>query len=161
MKVYTYWRSLATFRVRIALNLKGLKYDPVQVNLDTGVQHQPDYKNVNPQMVIPSLVLDDGSVLYQSLAITDQLFAYSIRRVPQFSVLINRRRNQLLGKRTGRSKRYGQTALHLILLLFRQRPIRRIDSHVGIRGASTLQQICPRQKSSIADTTQHVLDEVA
>jgi maleylacetoacetate isomerase len=73
MKVYTYWRSLATFRVRIALNLKGLKYDPVEVNLDTGVQHQPDYKSVNPQMVIPSLVLDDGSVLYQSLAILEYL----------------------------------------------------------------------------------------
>src|SRR5262249_13461489 len=71
MKIYTYWRSLATFRVRIALNLKGLKYEPVEVNLDAGEQHQAGYKSVNPQMVIPSLGLDDGSVLYQSLAILE------------------------------------------------------------------------------------------
>src|SRR5512145_1292814 len=73
MKVYTYWRSLATFRVRIALNLKGLKYEPVEVNLDAGAQHRPEYKGVNPQMVIPSLVLDDGGVLYQSMAILEYL----------------------------------------------------------------------------------------
>ncbi len=73
MKIYTYWRSLATFRVRIALNLKGLAYEPVEVNLDAGDQHQPGYKSVNPQMVIPSLILDDGSVLYQSLAILEYL----------------------------------------------------------------------------------------
>ncbi|NJO24300.1 MAG: maleylacetoacetate isomerase, partial [Sphingomonadales bacterium] len=68
MKLYTYWRSLATFRVRIALNLKGVKYEPVYVDLDGGQQNQSDYKAVNPQMVIPSLVEDDGNVLYQSLA---------------------------------------------------------------------------------------------
>jgi maleylacetoacetate isomerase len=73
MKLYSYWRSLATFRVRIALNLKGLKYEPVEVNLDAGQQNQPDYKAVNPQMVIPSLVLDDGSTLYQSMAILEYL----------------------------------------------------------------------------------------
>jgi maleylacetoacetate isomerase len=73
MKIYSYWRSLATFRVRIALNLKGLKFEPVEVNLDAGHQHQADYKGVNPQMVIPSLVLDDGSVLYQSMAILEYL----------------------------------------------------------------------------------------
>ena len=73
MKVYTYWRSLATFRVRIALNLKGLTYDPVEVNLDAGVQHLPEYRNVNPQMVIPALVEDDGNVLYQSMAIMEYL----------------------------------------------------------------------------------------
>src|SRR5262245_16733796 len=73
MKIYTYWRSLATFRVRIALNLKGLKAEQIEVNLDAGVQHQPDYKSVNPQMVIPSLVLDDGTVLYQSMAILEYL----------------------------------------------------------------------------------------
>jgi maleylacetoacetate isomerase len=73
MKLYTYWRSLATFRVRIALNLKGLKYDPVYVDLDAGQQNKSDYKSVNPQMVIPSLVEDDGNVLYQSLAIMEYL----------------------------------------------------------------------------------------
>ena len=73
MKLYTYWRSLATFRVRIALNLKGLKYEAVYVDLDGGQQNKSDYKAVNPQMVIPSLVEDDGNVLYQSLAIMEYL----------------------------------------------------------------------------------------
>ena len=73
MKLYTYWRSLATFRVRIALNLKSLKYEAVYVDLDGGQQNKSDYKTVNPQMVIPSLVEDDGNVLYQSLAIMEYL----------------------------------------------------------------------------------------
>jgi maleylacetoacetate isomerase len=73
MQIYTYWRSLATFRVRIALNLKGLKADPIEVNLDAGQQGEAGYKTVNPQMVIPSLVTDDGTVLYQSLAILEYL----------------------------------------------------------------------------------------
>jgi maleylacetoacetate isomerase len=73
MKLYTYWRSLATFRVRIALNLKGVKYEPVYVDLDAGDQGQSGYKSLNPQMVIPSLVEDDGNVLYQSMAIMEYL----------------------------------------------------------------------------------------
>jgi maleylacetoacetate isomerase len=73
MKLYSYWRSLATFRVRIALNLKGLKYEQVSVDLDAGQQHQSDYKSVNPQMVVPALVADDGSVFYQSMAIMEYL----------------------------------------------------------------------------------------
>jgi maleylacetoacetate isomerase len=73
MKLYTYWRSLATFRVRIALNLKGLQYESIYVDLDAGQQNKPDYKSVNPQMVIPSLVEDDGNVLYQSMAIMEYL----------------------------------------------------------------------------------------
>src|SRR5262245_66137607 len=73
MKLYTYWRSLATFRVRIALNLKGLSYEPVYVDLDAGDQRTPAFKTVNPQMVIPALVEDDGNVLFQSLAILEYL----------------------------------------------------------------------------------------
>lgn len=73
MKLYTYWRSLATFRVRIALNLKGLTAESVEVNLDAGGHREPGYTSVNPQMVIPSLALDDGTVLYQSLAIVEYL----------------------------------------------------------------------------------------
>ena len=73
MKLYTYWRSLATFRVRIALNLKGLSYEPVYVDLDAGDQLTPQFRAVNPQMAIPTLVEDDGNVLFQSLAILEYL----------------------------------------------------------------------------------------
>ena len=73
MKLYTYWRSLATFRVRIALNLKGIAVESIYVDLDAGQQRQAEFKAVNPQMVIPALVEDDGNVLFQSMAIMEYL----------------------------------------------------------------------------------------
>jgi maleylacetoacetate isomerase len=73
MKLYSYWRSLATFRVRMTLNLKGVAYTPIHVDLDAGQQNAPQYKALNPQMVIPVLVEDDGNVLYQSMAIMEYL----------------------------------------------------------------------------------------
>ena len=73
MKLYTYFRSSAAFRVRIALNLKGLKYEPVFVHLAKGEHRQPQYAAVNPQALLPTLQLDDGTRLTQSLAIIEWL----------------------------------------------------------------------------------------
>ena len=74
MKLYGFWRSLATYRVRVALALKGIEAHEVSVNLLQGTQHRDDYKAVNPQSVVPSLVIDeDGPPLFQSLAILEYL----------------------------------------------------------------------------------------
>lgn len=73
MKLYTYFRSSAAFRVRIALNLKGLKYQPVFVHLAKGEHRKPEYAKVNAQALVPTLELDDGTRLNQSLAIIEFL----------------------------------------------------------------------------------------
>ena len=73
MKLYTFFRGSSPFRVRIALNLKGLAYESSSVHLAKGEQRQPAYSAVNPQSLVPALVLDDGHVLTQSLAIIEYL----------------------------------------------------------------------------------------
>ena len=74
MKLYSYWRSSAAYRVRIALNLKGLDYEvaPVHLLKDGGEQLQAEYRAINPQGVVPALVDGDVSI-GQSLAIMDYL----------------------------------------------------------------------------------------
>ena len=72
MKLYTYFRSSAAFRVRIALNLKGLAYEPAFVHLAKGEHRAPSYGAVNPQALVPALE-DAGRVLTQSLAIIEYL----------------------------------------------------------------------------------------
>jgi maleylpyruvate isomerase len=75
MKLYSYWRSTAAYRVRIALNIKQLDCEVVPVHLvkDGGEQLMDEYKNINPQSLVPSFISDDGDVLTQSLAIVDYL----------------------------------------------------------------------------------------
>ncbi len=72
MKLYGYYRSSAAYRVRIALNLKGLGYENAFVHLRKGEQRAPDYVKLNPQALVPMLV-DGGATLTQSLAILEYL----------------------------------------------------------------------------------------
>lgn len=75
MRLYGYFRSSAAYRVRIALALKGLAYDQVPVHLLRGEQMRPEYLLKNPQGLVPTLELDDGTLLIQSLAIIEYLDA--------------------------------------------------------------------------------------
>ena len=72
LKLYTFFRSSAAFRVRIALNLKGLSYEPVLISLPGGDQFGASYTAVNPQARVPTLIAD-GKTLYQSMAIMEWL----------------------------------------------------------------------------------------
>lgn len=72
MKLYTFFRSSAAYRVRIALNLKGLSYDAAFISLPKNEQRQPDYMAINPQGRVPTLDRD-GTVLIQSPAILEYL----------------------------------------------------------------------------------------
>ena len=74
MKLYGFWRSLATYRVRVAMALKGVKAEEISIDLLKGKQNTDDYLAVNPQGVVPALVLDEGGPpLFQSLAILEYL----------------------------------------------------------------------------------------
>jgi maleylacetoacetate isomerase len=70
--LYDYWRSSASYRVRIALNMLGIDYKTVSINLLEGGQRSPDYLALNPQGFVPTLVID-GRTLTQSLAIIEYL----------------------------------------------------------------------------------------
>ena len=75
MKLYSYFRSSAAYRVRIALNLKGIAYDTIPIHLikDGGHNKRPEFRAINPQMRVPVLVTPAGDTLTQSLAIIEYL----------------------------------------------------------------------------------------
>lgn len=75
LTLYSYFRSSAAYRARIALNLKGLSFDTVSIHLqkEGGLNRKPAYRAVNPQMRVPALKLDSGAILTQSLAIIEYL----------------------------------------------------------------------------------------
>jgi maleylacetoacetate isomerase len=74
MKFFGFWRSLASYRVRITLNLKGVVPDEViDINLIKGAQREAAYRAVNPMMALPALIDGPGSALFESLAIIEYL----------------------------------------------------------------------------------------
>jgi maleylacetoacetate isomerase/maleylpyruvate isomerase len=75
MKLYTYWRSTSSYRVRIALALKKLEAEQAFIHLvrNGGEQNAPSYQAINPQSPVPGLELDGGSILVQSPAVLEYL----------------------------------------------------------------------------------------
>lgn len=73
MQLYGFWRSAAAFRVRVALNLKGIEVQEIPINLDTGEQHDPAFLAINPQGAVPALIEAGEPPLTQSLAILEYL----------------------------------------------------------------------------------------
>jgi maleylacetoacetate isomerase len=73
VQLYDYFRSSAAFRVRIALNLKGLEHDRIAVDLVSAQQRADDYLSLNPQGLVPAVVTEEGAVLTQSIAILEWL----------------------------------------------------------------------------------------
>ena len=73
MRLYSYFRSSAAYRIRIALALKGLAYDIHPVNLVASEQRAAPYREINPQGLVPAVALDDGTTISQSMAILEWL----------------------------------------------------------------------------------------
>ncbi|SDS69237.1 maleylacetoacetate isomerase [Bradyrhizobium canariense] len=72
IQVYGFWRSIASFRVRVALKLKGLPFEEIPIDILSGEQFEPGYAAVNAERVVPTFI-HDGHSVYQSLAIIEYL----------------------------------------------------------------------------------------
>src|SRR5689334_13183221 len=72
IQVYGFWRSIATFRVRVALRLKGLPFEETSVDILSGEQFKPEYAALNAERVVPTFI-HDGHSLFQSLAIMEYI----------------------------------------------------------------------------------------
>src|SRR5712672_3727968 len=72
IQVYGFWRSIASFRVRVALKLKGLPFEEIPIDILSGEQFKPGYETVNPERVVPTFI-HDGHSVFQSLAIIEYL----------------------------------------------------------------------------------------
>ena len=72
IQLYGFWRSIAAFRVRVALRLKGLPFEEISVDILSGEQFQPDYAAISAERVVPTFI-HDGLSIFQSLAIIDYL----------------------------------------------------------------------------------------
>jgi maleylacetoacetate isomerase len=75
VQLYTFFNSSAAYRTRIACNLKGLSYEPIAIHLrkEGGINRKPEFRAINPLMRVPTLRLDSGELLTQSLAIIEYL----------------------------------------------------------------------------------------
>src|SRR3979409_807159 len=72
IQIYGFWRSIASFRVRVALRLKGLAFEEIPIDILSGEQFEPGYEAVNPERVVPTFI-HDGYSIFQSLAIIEYL----------------------------------------------------------------------------------------
>ena len=72
IQVYGFWRSIASFRVRVALRLKGLPFEEIPIDILSGEQFNPGYDAVNPEHVVPTFI-HDGQSMFQSMAIIEYL----------------------------------------------------------------------------------------
>jgi glutathione S-transferase len=71
LQLYAYWRSMAAYRVRVALNLKGIRAQEIPVNLEAGEQLAPEFLAVNPEGAVPALIEPGQPPLTQSTAILE------------------------------------------------------------------------------------------
>src|ERR1700761_8196982 len=73
LRLYGFWRSMAAYRVRVALNLKDLVAEEIALDLDAGDQFAPDFLAINPEGAVPALLVGDQPPLTQSMAILEYL----------------------------------------------------------------------------------------